>query len=148
MVVYNLYIFNRNGQCLFYREWLRRRQIKMTQEEEFKLMHGFIYSVKSFVQRLTPTDLKDGFVSFKTNCYKLHYYETPTGLKFILNTDNNVDNIRHILHQLYSTIFVNYIVKNPRYSALDIINNDQEIFIEKLDEFISNLSIFSQTNKI
>ncbi|CAF3887235.1 unnamed protein product, partial [Rotaria sordida] len=33
MVVYNLYIFNRNGQCLFYREWLRRRQIKMTQEE-------------------------------------------------------------------------------------------------------------------
>ncbi len=33
MVVYNLYIFNRNGQCLFYREWLRRQQTKMTQEE-------------------------------------------------------------------------------------------------------------------
>ncbi|CAF4297004.1 unnamed protein product, partial [Rotaria sp. Silwood2] len=91
---------------------------------------------------------KDGFLSFKTNCYKLNYYETPTGLKFILNTDNNVGNIRDILHQLYSTIFVNYIVKNPRCSALDIINNDQEIFIEKLDEFISNLSIFSQTNKM
>jgi hypothetical protein len=33
MVVYNLYIFNRAGQCLFYREWLRRKQTKMTQEE-------------------------------------------------------------------------------------------------------------------
>jgi hypothetical protein len=47
---------------------------------------------------------KDGFVSFKTNCYKLNYYETLTGLKFILNTDNNVGNIRDTLHQLYSTV--------------------------------------------
>ncbi len=47
---------------------------------------------------------KDGFISFKTNCYKLNYYETPTGVKFILNTDNNVGNIRDILHQLYSTV--------------------------------------------
>ncbi|CAF1063731.1 unnamed protein product [Adineta steineri] len=147
MVVYNLYIFNRNGQCLFYREWLRRRPGTMTQDEEFKLMNGFMHSIKSFVQRLSPQDLKDGFVSFKTNCYKLNYYETATGLKFVLNTDNNVGNIRDILHQLYSTIFVNYIVKNPSCSATDIINTEQEIFIEKLDEFISNLSIFAQTNK-
>lgn len=33
MVVYNLYIFNRNGQCVFYREWLRKKQTKMTAEE-------------------------------------------------------------------------------------------------------------------
>ncbi|CAF0945634.1 unnamed protein product [Rotaria sordida] len=84
-------------------------------------------------------------------CYTAQFEHTiilrPT-CKEVVSRDNNVDNIRHILHQLYSTIFVNYIVKNPRYSALDIINNDQEIFIEKLDEFISNLSIFSKKNKI
>ena len=45
-------------------------------------------------------------------------------------------------------IFVNYIVKNPRCSSGDLIQAEQEIFIEKLDEFISNLSIFSQTNKV
>lgn len=67
-------------------------------------MNGFLFSIKSFVQRLTPTDLKEGFLGFKTNCYKLNYYETPTGLKFILNTDSNVGNIRDILHQLYSTV--------------------------------------------
>ena len=143
MVVYNLYIFNRNGQCVFYREWLRRKQTNMTQDEvrerdrrspvstwsiifqEFKLMGGFIFSVKSFVQRLSPLDLyvvislssastkfssfrKEGFLSFKTNCYKLNYYETPTGLKLILNTDQTVGNIRDILHQLYSTVSVRH----------------------------------------
>lgn len=86
-------------------------------------MNGFIHSVKSFVQRLSPLDLyvkviyfdirlyfffiryrKDGFLSYKTNCYKLNYYETPTGFKFVLNTDSNVGNIRDTLHQLYSTV--------------------------------------------
>lgn len=66
---------------------------------------------------------KDGFLSFKTNCYKLNYYETPTGLKFILNTDNNVGNIRDILHQLYSTVSDEFhgrfpIVSMFRYSSI------------------------------
>ena len=109
---------------------------------------------------------KDGFLSFKTNCYKLNYYETPTGMRIILNTDQQVGNIRDILHQLYSTvcrrslnaasrysffvlqIFVTYIVKSPRCSPLDPIGPNQELFVEKLDEFISNLAIFSQANKV
>ncbi|CAF0941617.1 unnamed protein product [Didymodactylos carnosus] len=88
---------------------------------------------------------KEGFISFKTNVYKLNYYETPTGFKFIMNTDLNVGNIRDILHQLYSSIFVTYIVKNPLCSTIETINNDNDIFIEKLDEFISTLPFYVQT---
>ena len=35
------------------------------QEEEAKLLYGMIFSLKSFVNKLSPTDLKEGFLSYK-----------------------------------------------------------------------------------
>ena len=44
---------------------------------------------------------KDAFLNYRTNRYKLHFYETPTGMKFILNTDVNVANVKEYLHEVY-----------------------------------------------
>ena len=46
MVVYNLYIFNRNGQCIFYREWLRRKQTSMSQDEVRSSMNAALAIVR------------------------------------------------------------------------------------------------------
>ena len=45
-----------------------------------------------------------GLLSFRTSQYKLNFYETPTGLKFVLNTDLSVGNIRDVLQQIYSQV--------------------------------------------
>ena len=47
---------------------------------------------------------KDGFLSFQTSKYRLHYYETPSGLKFVLNTDLSVSNARDALQHIYSNV--------------------------------------------
>ena len=47
---------------------------------------------------------KDGFLNLRTNKYKLHFYETPSGLKFVMNTDLSVGNTRDVLHQMYSSV--------------------------------------------
>ncbi|XP_013380900.1 trafficking protein particle complex subunit 1 [Lingula anatina] len=142
MTVFNLYIFDRNGTCLYYVEWNRKKHSGIaSQEEEFKLMYGMIFSIKSFVNRISPSDLKDGFSSFKTSRYKCNFYETPSGLKFILNTDLNVGNIRDVLHQLYSNIYVEYVVKNPLCELGQPIKSD--LFKTKLDEYVRNLPIFA-----
>uniref|UniRef100_A0A8C2N1E6 Trafficking protein particle complex subunit n=1 Tax=Cricetulus griseus TaxID=10029 RepID=A0A8C2N1E6_CRIGR len=106
MTVHNLYLFDRNGVCLHYSEWHRKKQAGIPKEEEYKLMYGMLFSIRSFVSKMSPLDMKDGFLSFQTSRYKLHYYETPTGIKVVMNTDLGVGPIRDVLHHIYSAVSV------------------------------------------
>jgi len=52
-------------------------------------------------------------MSYRTAEYKLHYYETPTKLKFVMLTDTKTNNLRIALHQIWANLYVEYVVKNP-----------------------------------
>jgi hypothetical protein len=55
----------------------------------------------------------EAFTSFKTPSYKLHYYETLTGYRFILLSDPSSDSLRFVLRQLYTGPFLEHVVRNP-----------------------------------
>ncbi|XP_078793009.1 trafficking protein particle complex subunit 1 [Oryzias latipes] len=141
MTVHNIYIFDRNGNCLFYNEWNRKKQAGISKEEEFKLMYGMLFSIRSFVSKMSPLDMKDGFLSFQTSKYRLHYLETPSGLKLVLNTDLSVNSARETLQHIYSNLYVELVVKNPACSLAPPL--DSELFCSRLDAFVRSLAFFS-----
>ena len=67
MVVYNLYILGKNGQSLFYREWLREQSSNLSRDEEDKLMVGLLFSLSNFAKKMSSTPGTGLFKSFKVN---------------------------------------------------------------------------------
>ncbi|KAG4070319.1 hypothetical protein HA402_009398 [Bradysia odoriphaga] len=140
MTIHNLYIFDKYGTLLHYGEWNRIKQSGITKEEEAKLMYGMLFSIKSFVNKISPTDSKDGFLYYKTNKYALHYYETPSGIRFVINTDTASTSVKEFLQQYYSKVWVEYVVKNPLWNGAPVTS---DLFKQKSDEFIKQSVMFA-----
>ena len=79
-------------------------------------------------------------MGYRTNAYKLHYSETPSGLKFVLTTDANAPSMRETLQRIYSQLYVETVAKNP-LARLDA-TIDSEGFVKGLDRFVRGLPNF------
>ncbi|KAI5365545.1 putative trafficking protein particle complex subunit [Septoria linicola] len=162
MSVYSFYIFDRHTECIYSKRWTTppgsgqrasatsglsngglpisaKKALKL--EDDAKLIFGTIFSLRRMVRQLGGQD--DQFLSYRTGEYKLHYFETPTQLKLIMLTDTRVGNMRTVLHQIWATLYVEYVVKSPlapieHPKGVGVAN---ELFEGGLETFIA--SIFS-----
>ncbi|KAG0710036.1 Trafficking protein particle complex subunit 1 [Chionoecetes opilio] len=116
MTIYNLYIFDRDGQMLHYAEWVRKKQSGMSRSQ------------------VSPVDLREGYLTYCTNKYRLHLFETPSRIKFVLNTDAVATGIKELLHQIYTQVYVEYVVFNPMCPLSKPI--ESELFAARLDEVV------------
>ncbi|XP_068855342.1 trafficking protein particle complex subunit 1-like [Aphelocoma coerulescens] len=87
---------------------------------------------------------RDGFVAFHTSKYRLHYLETPSGLRLVLNTDLGVPSAREALQHIYSNLFVELVVKNPLCPPRAPVQS--LLFRQRLDAFVRGLPYFGPRN--
>lgn len=141
MTVFSFYLFDRAGTCLVYREWKRTMKLADASDDQ-KNMFGMLFALRNFSQKLSPTPDAGMPHFFITDVYALHYFETPTGLRFVLVTSREFggrDVVRH-LREIYSDIYVEYAVKNPLYVRGAPITS--YFFLQKLDTYIKSLPCF------
>ncbi|KKZ63743.1 hypothetical protein EMCG_01977 [[Emmonsia] crescens] len=167
MVVYSFYIFDRHSECIYKRRWLPRptstpskpsrptsestalsnglptsipfSHQSLTAEDDAKLIFGTVFSLRNMARKLGGDD--DNFICYRTSQYKLHYYETPTNIKFVMLTDIKSGSMRLALQQIYVNLYVEYVVKNP-LSPVEHpgglgVNN--ELFEESLEQFVTRV---------
>ena len=147
-MIYNFYIYDRMGKCLYYEEWNKTSSSSTCSleemEEKKRLMFGLIFSLKEFITKVSPKEPEMGLMYYKTKNYICHHLEVLSGIRFILTTDDNVNekDIQQALHYIYTTIYVEYIVKNP----LSKIGNGDVIqchlFEIHLKQYITSLTCF------
>mmetsp|Transcript_9555 Transcript_9555/g.14337 ORF Transcript_9555/g.14337 Transcript_9555/m.14337 type:complete len:145 (+) Transcript_9555:32-466(+) len=120
-IVYSIYIFNRDGDCLFLRKF--RTESKTDEKElniEKKNMFGLLFTLKTFVNQITPRELKDQEKEpihyFQTSQYQLHYMETASGLRFAITTPPETPHMGIALGRIYK-LYVDNVLRNPSYKV-------------------------------
>ncbi|KAL6832650.1 snare-like protein [Trichoderma camerunense] len=145
MVVYSFYIFDRHTECVYVKSWMAAEgpgtaaPVLSTSSDNAKLVFGTVFSLRNMVRKLGGDD--DAFISYRTGQYKLHFYETPANLRFVMLTDTGSASMRNVLHQIYINLWVEYVVKNPlapvEHKGGAGVNN--ELFELGLDQFIRGM---------
>ncbi|KAH8175856.1 sybindin-like family protein [Sarocladium implicatum] len=142
MTVYSFYIFDRHTECVYAKSWLPatgQPDKTSAASDDAKLIFGTVFSLRNMVRKLGGDD--DAFISYRTANYKLHFYETPANLRFVLLTDTGTLSMRNVLHQIYISLWVEYVVKNPlapvEHKGGNGVKN--ELFELGLDQFIRGL---------
>ena len=92
--------------------------------QEAKLMYGMLYSIRNFVNKMSPVDVREGFQCYRTSKYVLNYFETPSGVKFVMNTDLHSQGVRELLQQINSQV---------SYILVRLLKMDFHFFFLKID---------------
>eukprot|EP00002_Diphylleia_rotans_P008734 TRINITY_DN18733_c0_g1_i1.p2 TRINITY_DN18733_c0_g1~~TRINITY_DN18733_c0_g1_i1.p2 ORF type:complete len:145 (+),score=39.22 TRINITY_DN18733_c0_g1_i1:49-483(+) len=131
--LYAFYVFDGRGARLYSDNWNQKSGWR-NDDEDHKLMYGMLFSLNSFVKKINPKPSNANFHHFTTSTYRLHCYETPTRLKFIMLTEPNTDDLREELRFIYANIFVEYVIKNPLYKLHDPVESEQ--FVSHLHRYL------------
>lgn len=143
-MIYNFYIFNRRGKCLYYMEWSRPR-ISLTDdpEEEQKLVYGMLFAVKEITLQMTlhgesrnVPNSSSHLKTLKTDSFVLHHFQSSSGIMFVVNSDLDSPDLQSHLQNIYSQVFVECVTRNPLYRYLPDESINCPLFDEKLREYV------------
>ncbi|KAJ1919263.1 hypothetical protein H4219_002115 [Mycoemilia scoparia] len=149
-MIHTLLIINQAGSLTYTKDFSNGAN-KLT-TNEYLILAGTIHSVHAISAGLLPVSKKKnaaisrgvsrrsgssgtgGFEVIEAQDMKLHCYETPTGIKFIIVADkNHGESIKDTMRGLY-LVYSDYVLKSPFYNPEMPIRS--EIFDKKVSKLL------------
>ncbi|KAL3673322.1 hypothetical protein V7S43_001037 [Phytophthora oleae] len=165
-MIFSFYIYTRSGSCLYQEKWQVPGGKSVTYsdpEEEKRLLFGLLFSLKEFVGKIAPTTAAqtnadpfgavdpaasgsgaspEGMHRYQTNSYTCHQYETPSGLRFVMMTDNQAGDLTPTLKYIYSQIYVDTVVSNPLSDTKSGKPITSQLFRSQLMQYLESQPCF------
>lgn len=140
---YSLGVFNKKGTCVYFSEWNRPPSDATKISEDQHLMYGMLWSMKLFCTKMSPNpEERTELHCFRTSNYKLHFYESGTGVKLVAITDPLTADLHETLATIYRDVYVEFVIKNPFLSLEDPEPINCDLFSDSLNRFITAHSSF------
>eukprot|EP01129_Flabellula_baltica_P011286 TRINITY_DN4906_c0_g1_i1.p1 TRINITY_DN4906_c0_g1~~TRINITY_DN4906_c0_g1_i1.p1 ORF type:complete len:141 (-),score=21.93 TRINITY_DN4906_c0_g1_i1:33-455(-) len=133
--IFSFFIFNNKDELLYHQDW--QRDIPL--EEHIGLLDRLPRAINQFLVELSP-DPNDQLNYFRTSTYSFHYFESGTGIRFIIMAEPMMPYMRNELQFIYANIFVNFVMKNPLYELGTTISSS--MFSKELNRHIMGLTQF------
>jgi len=108
--------------------------------QDQKNTFGLLFALKNFCQKLSPTQPGGIVKNYSTDVYSLHYFESLTGLRFVLLTSRGSGDLSGVLRDIYLNVYVDTVIRNPLYVPGKSIQS--QLFLSKLDSSIKALACF------
>ena len=119
--------------------------------DQRKLVFGMLFSLREIAAALSPDKSKDTSLhSVKTGASTCYCYESASGLRFALFTDNNDNNninssgsssvdgsIQKVLQRVYSELWIQCVTRSPLYRPTNP-NVEATNFESKLDTLLQS----------
>jgi len=114
---------------------------KLTTNERIMLASMF-HSLFAISCKLSPVERSSGIELLETNSFKLHCFQSITGVKFLVLTDPRVMNMDAFLKKLYE-FYSDFALKNPFYSLempirCDLFDTNLQKHLEQTEKSIAH----------
>lgn len=114
---------------------------KLTTNERIMLASMF-HSLFAISCKLSPAEKSSGIELLETSSFKLHCFQSITGVKFIVLTDTRVLTMDEFLKKLY-VLYSDFALKNPFYSLempirCDLFEQNLQKQLEQTEKSVSH----------
>ncbi|KAJ2078725.1 hypothetical protein H4R24_004278 [Coemansia sp. RSA 988] len=125
-MIHSVFIINRSGGLIYNKNYTQ--QVAQLSSNEALIFAGTFHGIHALASRISPA-LKGGASSdlgiqtIDTKGFRLHCFQTPTGIKFIAVADLMHASLVDVLRKAYQ-LYCDYALKNPFYNLEMPIRSD------------------------
>ncbi|KAJ2662650.1 hypothetical protein IWW48_001708 [Coemansia sp. RSA 1200] len=125
-MIHSVFIINRSGGLIYNKNY--NTHIAQLSSNEALIFAGTFHGIHALASRIAPTakttGTKDtGIQTIDTKNFRLHCFQTPTGIKFIAATDLLHTRLTETLTRIYE-LYCDYALKSPFYNLEMPVRSD------------------------